>query len=378
MAVGEVMRVTFLLPLPGTHPIGGFKVVYEYANYLAGRGHTVSVVHPAIFRKDQGWRTLGWKARAKTVRAYLTNKLTGRYRPGRWFKVAPEVRLLWVPSLAERWVPDGDAVVATAWETAEWAAEYGAGKGKKFYLIQHLETWSGPEDRVLATWRMPLEKIVIAEWLRTIAEEMGERAQVIHNGLDFECFHVTKPIAGRDASRVLMLFHNLQWKGTADGLRAFALAKEQVPGLRLTMFGLSDGDGALPEGVEFHHNPTQERLRELYNEAAVFVSPSWTEGFGLPAAEALQCGAAIAVTDIPGSAAYARHEETALLSPAKEPAALAENIVRLARDGTLRERLATAGNKLIGEFTWERAGSEFEEALRGGPNHGATAAAERI
>ena len=41
------VRVTFVLPGAGSVPVGGFKVVYEYANRLSERGHTVTVVHTA-------------------------------------------------------------------------------------------------------------------------------------------------------------------------------------------------------------------------------------------------------------------------------------------------------------------------------------------
>src|SRR3546814_12065085 len=49
-----------------------------------------------------------------------------------------------------------------------------AAKGRKFYLIQHLEDWTGPRERVLATWKLPLEKLVIARWLKDITIELGE------------------------------------------------------------------------------------------------------------------------------------------------------------------------------------------------------------
>ncbi len=41
------MKIVFILPQEGTQPIGGFKVVYEYANHLAKRGHKVHAVHLA-------------------------------------------------------------------------------------------------------------------------------------------------------------------------------------------------------------------------------------------------------------------------------------------------------------------------------------------
>ena len=359
------MRVTFLLPLAGTHPIGGFKVTYEYANYLVKKGHEVSIVHPAVFRIDKPLHRMRLKQALRTVLDFIWLKATGGFKPTSWFAMEWGVAMLWVPSLAARYVPDGDVVVATSWETAEWITEYPAKKGKKFYLIQHLETWSGPEERVMATWKAPLEKIVIAGWLERIAEGVGQTAHLIHNGLDFKRFGLTTPQDARDPNELLMIYHSNDWKGTADGMAAFEIARRQVPELRLTLFGLTQPQEALPQGMEFHLNPPQEKLRELYNRASIFLSPSWTEGFPLPPAEALQCGAALVSTDIDGTAMYAIHERTALLSPIKDPEAMAVNILRMVRDQELRLRLAREGHRLIQQFTWEQAGASLEELLVG-------------
>jgi glycosyltransferase involved in cell wall biosynthesis len=360
------LRVTFLLPLAGTHPIGGFKVVYEYANFLAGRGHHVSVVHPAIFRIDHPFASLSLRTKFRTLRDYLRHRLKETYKPISWFNINPAVELLWVPSLATKHIPDSDVVIATAWETAEWATDYPARKGRKFYLIQHLETWSGPDERVLATWKLPLEKIVITRWLQQIAEDLHQSAHLIYNGLDFTRFNLKSSIESRDSNQILAIHHSLDWKGAADALAAFQLAQAEAPALKLTLFGIPPRPGDLPADIVYHQNPTQEIIAALYNQAALFVSASWTEGFSLPPAEALQCGAAIALTDIEGPASYAFHEQTALLSPAKDPAALAANILRLVHDPALRIQLARAGHAHIQQFTWQRAGEALEAVLRAG------------
>ena len=77
----------------------------------------------------------------------------------------------------------------------------------------------------------------------------------------------------------------------------------------------------------------------------------------------MQCGAALAGTDIPGTAMYAIHGQTALLSPVKNPQAMADNILRLRRDEELRLRLAEAGHALIQQFTWSKAGHALEDIL---------------
>ena len=38
------MKITFCLPSFAEHPIGGFKMVFEYANRLSKNGHKVNIV----------------------------------------------------------------------------------------------------------------------------------------------------------------------------------------------------------------------------------------------------------------------------------------------------------------------------------------------
>jgi glycosyltransferase involved in cell wall biosynthesis len=360
---GRAAKITFLMPRWGTKPIGGFKVVYEYANYLAERGHEVSIIHPAMLLVEESLSKLPLNGKLREIWKYVRNRVTGDFKPTAWFNVSPKVKLLWVPNLAAKHIPDGNAIIATAWQTAEWLENYPQSRGKKFYLIQHLETWSGSEERVFATWKSPLEKIVIARWLQKQAEAFGHTAHLVHNGLDFQTFRQEKPQEEREPRHLLMIYHTLDWKGSADGLAAYAIARKQEPGLRLTLFGMMGPPNPMPEGAEFFPNPPQSVLRDLYNGASIFISPSWTEGFPLPPAEALQCGAALVGTDIDGTAMYAIHEKTALLSPVKNPEAMAANILRMLRDTELRLRLARNGHEFIQQFTWERAGAALEKIL---------------
>lgn len=353
------MKITFLLTGPGDKPIGGFKVVYEYANGLVARGHQVSVVHPARARVD-----LPWLKRVEKSLRYLRRKLDGSYRADSWFRLDERVNVLWTPSLDPKYIPDADAVIATAWTTAEWAARYPASKGRRYYLLQHLETWAAGERRIMDTWRLPLHKIVIARWLQQVAEDMGEQATYIPNGLDFSAFGIDRPIEDREPASALMLYHKADWKGSADGIAALESVHREIPELKAAFFGIEPRPAGLPEWISYHRTPPQLQLRELYNRAAVFVGPSWTEGWGLPPAEAMICGCAVALTDNGGHREFAQHEVTALLSPPKDPAALAANIKRLITDGTLRQKIARAGHDHIQIFRWDKSVAQLEQTLR--------------
>ena len=60
------MKITFLLPgYPA--PIGGYRVVYEYANYLATKGNKISIVHTRTLKQNPAPKNLYKLLRRKTA-----------------------------------------------------------------------------------------------------------------------------------------------------------------------------------------------------------------------------------------------------------------------------------------------------------------------
>jgi glycosyltransferase involved in cell wall biosynthesis len=96
-----------------------------------------------------------------------------------------------------------------------------------------------------------------------------------------------------------------------------------------------------------------EELRLLYSSADLFVFPSLYEGFGMPVLEAMACGAPVitsTTTALPEVAG-----DAALLVDPTDPEALAEAMVQVLYDQTLRASLREKGFKRAREFTWEQA-----------------------
>jgi glycosyltransferase involved in cell wall biosynthesis len=203
---------------------------------------------------------------------------------------------------------------------------------------------------------------VIARWLRDIADELGVECSYIPNGVDSQQFGLDAPIESRDPNRAMMLYHPHPVKGSADGLEALSLVRKELPDLRVILFGYSPTP-ALPAWVEYHRLPSRQMLRALYNQTSVFVSPGRIEGWPLPPAEAMLCGAAVAATDIGGHREYAVHEETALLSPPSNPKKLAENVLRLVRNAELRTKIARQGYERIRKCSWDEAVDSLERLL---------------
>lgn len=348
-------RINFVLPGSGHDPVGGMKILYEYANRLTDQGYSVNVIHSPIYRKDFTF----WERLKKYVR-YIHRKLNNSYRPDSWFKINNSVNLLWVPTLNQKYIPDADLVVASSWETAEFVSEYDQSKGDKYYFIQHFETWSGDKDRVLNTWKLPLKKIVSAKWLEDIAYDIDEDVVRIPYGFNFDFFKITKPIEKRDDNHISMMYHILEWKGCETAIEALRIAKESNEKLTATFFSAYPSPKNLPDWINYYQNPSQQQLRDIYNNSAIFLSASVYEGWGMPGCEAMMCGCALVMTNVGGHREYAIQDETALLAFAGDSHKLANHILTLTNNRNLRIELAKNASKYVKKFTWDYAIKKFK------------------
>jgi glycosyltransferase involved in cell wall biosynthesis len=341
------VKITFLTP--HLRIAGGVRAILTHADRLAARGHEVTVVVPA----------------RRQLRAWWRNRLA---RGPDWMP-ALRARVHWVADWAPERLPDGDALIATAWQSAPPVAEAPARCGVKFYFIQHDESlYHGLAARVDATYRMPLRKIVISTWLAEImATRFGSRAEVIVTPVDAALFHPVPPEGDDGQLRVLMLHHEYEWKGVVEGIEAVTRVKARHSDVRLVGFGTKRSRLPLPYD-EFFENLPQARLAWLYSRCPIYCCPSWDEGLGMPAMEAMACGAALCTYDNGGCRDYAIDGQTALVTSRRNLTGLTRALARLVEDRPLRERLARQGRELIStRFDWDRATARFEALLGAGP-----------
>nr|WP_255534837.1 glycosyltransferase family 4 protein [Pedobacter sp. SYSU D00535] len=157
-----------------------------------------------------------------------------------------------------------------------------------------------------------------------------------------------------------MLYSREQVKGSKYGLGALNMVKEQFPQLSVTLFGTSPAPADLPAWMRYVQSP--QNLPALYNSAQIFISPSLSEGWALPPAEAMACGCAVICTDIGGHQDYAIDQETAILVPTKNVQKLAAAIISLIGDNDLRIRIAQKGHaNIVNNFSWDRSVAQLEE-----------------
>jgi glycosyltransferase involved in cell wall biosynthesis len=339
-------------------------VIYEHANRLAARGHVVSVVHPRrlnYHRPGSESPSLYYK-----MRGWATAAVERLHKPSiDWQYIDPRVRQLYVPSSDPVHIPDGDAIFATSWHTAQSVLDCPRKKGEKFYLIQHYETYLGPKELVDQTWRAPLKKVVVSKWLMDVGRELGcMDCAYVPNAIDHSRYRLLQPIEGR-SPRVAMTFSKAPIKGAADGIAALEIARERHPSLKAVLFGQTNLRPSIPKWIEYHSNPPQDFIiQDIYNRSSIFLSPSWSEGYALPPAEAADCGCAVVAADSGGIRDYIENGITGLLSAPKDPATLAENLCLVLENEDLRLRLARAGRQRVLGLSWERSTSLLEDLIR--------------
>ncbi len=348
------MTIVFCLPGYARHPTGGFKIIYEYANRLASH-HRVTVVHPDLLLTGSPPRE--WPVR---IAGWALRQVRLTYRPGAWFAFDPRVEVRTVPGLHPRFVPDAEVVVATAWTTAEWVRRYPRSKGRKLYWVQDYEhVMTAPpalRERMLRTYRGRFELVVISPALRDFLDQQGIRSRWIPNAIDAEVFHPEIAITSSERNLIGFPYRSEPYKGTTDVLRALAelVGPLQLAG-KVWCFGSKPRPKLLPSWARYHQRPSNDALRQLYNQTRIFVVGSHYEGWGLPGMEAMACGATLVCTDNGGSLAYAQHGTNALLCPPKRPDLLARSVRQLMEDDALRVALAQSGVAVTRQYTWEHS-----------------------
>ena len=195
-------------------------------------------------------------------------------------------------------MPPSDIVIATWWETAEWVDALDASKGQKCYFVQGHEVYSWlPQERSRGTYRLPLRKIVVSEWLKHIMElEYGDlTVDVVPNAVDHSIFNAP-PRSKQNRPTVGLLYSSTPTKATDVALRTLESLRHRLPELRVLAFGLEDPNPPLPSHIDFSGDPSLKTISRIYRECDVWLTASRSEGFNLTAMEAMACRTPVVAT----------------------------------------------------------------------------------
>lgn len=230
-----------------------------------------------------------------------------------------------------------------------------------------------PESRARAEERLVREAEALVVNTEQEAQEMvrlygadPHRMHVIPPGVDTAVFRPTPERTAREGFRVLFAGRPQPLKGPEILLRAAALARAEVPGLRVQIRGTASEDYLdslhrlareldLDHAVEFHRAGTPDVLAQAMRESDAVACPSSSETFGLVALESQACGTPVAASDVGGLRAALDQGRSGILVPERTPEAWSRALVRLAGDPDLRHRLRERGLAHARSLTWDAA-----------------------
>ncbi len=197
-------------------------------------------------------------------------------------------------------VPDGDVIIATWWETAEWVAALDACKGEKFYLLQDYEVFPYlPVKRVIATFGLPLRKIAVSRYICEMLEKNHNinDIDIIHNAVDCSQFNSPERLKNNEFT-IGFMYTSAARKKIELALSVIKRVKQKDSTIKVIAFGsqLPVDDHRLPDWVEYHLQPEQETIPNIYAQCDVWLFTSEAEGFGLPLLEAMACRTPVIAT----------------------------------------------------------------------------------
>ena len=204
-------------------------------------------------------------------------------------------------------------------------------------------------------------------------------ARVIYPGTDPGRF--TPPVVAPPFPPVLLTVGRLvSRKGIDTVLQALPLLLRRVPDLQYIIVG--DGPDRprlqalvqtldLQKAVSFRGEVPGAQLLATYHQAHIFVMPvreeqqaASVEGFGIVYLEAGACGLPVIAGRSGGAVEAVRDGETGYLVEPGDPEALAQKVLTLLQNTTLRQQMGQNGRRWVEtEMNWDRAAEQFSHLL---------------
>lgn len=205
-----------------------------------------------------------------------------------------------------------------------------------------------------------------------------EKIEVIHNGSDYLNIKDAKEIDTLNLSgRYLLYVGNVKPHKNIIGLiNAFAIFHKSFPDVKLVIVGKKDNfihgiqnlevfikNLGVDRHIVFTGFVESEALYSLYKNSHVFVFPSFYEGFGLPPVEAMASGIPVvasrsaSIPEVCGDAAM-------YVDP-NDPQDIAQGIIKVFRDDSLRNELIDKGYARAKCFPWQASAEKHVKLFEG-------------
>jgi len=242
-----------------------------------------------------------------------------------------------------------------------------ANVGLGYYYIQHYEPLFFSDSYLYyaakETYYLPLNWIVNSSWVNEqLRKRIGRHGPVVVPGVDTNVFFPREVSKRGDEKTIISLGKGIKIKGLNYLFKALEIVKKETDvKLKLILYGNEPHLIKMsPIQTKYVINPTDEELSKLYSLSDIAIVPSLYESSPLPPLEAMACGTPVVTTRY-GTEDYCFNEINSLVVSPKDPKALANAILRLLKDESLRENLRKEGLRTAKLFTWDETANKVEQ-----------------
>lgn len=206
---------------------------------------------------------------------------------------------------------------------------------------------------------------VVSESTMAELKRMGipsGQMEVVNNGIDLDLFSGGDAMDKKSGTSVIYLGRLKRYKNVDRLIQAMISVHAELSDVRLTIVGEGDHYEALKaltvqlglhDIITFTGFVSDNEKVRLLRGADVAAFPSDKEGWGLSVIEANVCYTPVVATDVPGLRDAVVDQETGILIPLGDTTALADALILLLKDDTLRTQMAQkAADRAVG-FTWD-------------------------
>ncbi|MGB9226338.1 glycosyltransferase family 4 protein [Mycobacterium sp.] len=349
------MRIGMVCPYSLDVPGGVQSHVLQLAEVMLARGHDVSVLAPA----SPGTPLPDYVVSAGRAIPIPYNGSVSRLQ----FSPAVHGRV-------RRWLTEGEFDVLHLHEPnapslSMWALRVAQGP---IVATFHASTTKSLTLTVFGGLLRPMQEKIVGRIAvsdlarRWQVEALGTDAVEIPNGVDVASLATAPLLDGYPRAGKTVLFlgrYDEQRKGMSVLLDALPAVVERFRDVQLLIVGRGDDEqlrsqvGELAQNIRFLGQVDDAGKASAMRSADVYCAPhTGGESFGIVLVEAMAAGTAVVASDLDAFRRVLRDGECGRLVPIGDGAALADALIAVLENDTLRERYVLAGSEAVRRYDW--------------------------
>lgn len=331
----ENLHIVYLMVW--TKICGGSKIILEYANCLAKKGHKITIIS---YDEEPTWFELN--------------------RNIEFIQLEEDEQM-------EEHIPECDIIIPTSWKNIYQAVNFG--KVPVTFFEQGGSHIFEVEKLSKVKYNTVKSRMEIVPFIHTVSEFSKEKikqnynkdSKVICNAVDSKIFFPRNNINILDKDKIditIIGSEGFKFKNINETLEVIRYLKRKYEKINLNWISQDIPKVNIEKAIV---NPKQIEIGNILRNTDIFICNSEYESFCLPTLEAMTCGAAVITTDNGGIRDFVIDGFNALVVKKHNQQDLTEKIELLINDIELKEKLMKNGIETSKKFTWEESVNKMEK-----------------